>query len=70
MNFKFAISQCVQVHNRHRIAFEESLRVNPIADIPVTSQLLLKGCNITSLNLVPELQPVACDPDCTPDCGR
>ena len=70
-DFEFAVAQCVHMANRRPIAFKESLRENSITDIPdpITPELLLKGYNLTSLNIIPELQSVPCDPDWTPDSG-
>ncbi len=64
-DFEFIISQTVHLTNRRPIAFKESLRSNTINDLPepITPELLLKGHNLVSLNIIPGLQP---DPDPDP----
>ena len=49
----------VHLANRRPIAFKEALRDND-AEVPdpITSELLIRGYELSSLNLIPDLQPV------------
>ncbi|XP_066966550.1 uncharacterized protein [Macrobrachium rosenbergii] len=64
-DFEFLIAQTVHIINRRPIAFKEELRtsIGEALPQPITPELLLKGYDLNSLNIIPELQEVDPDPD-------
>ena len=58
-DFEFLVCQVTHLANRRPIAFKEALRDNGI-DIPepITPELLLRGYELSSMNLIPNLQPI------------
>ena len=58
-DFDFLVCQVVHLANRRPIAFKEALRDND-AEVPdsITPELLIWGYELSSLNLIPDLQPV------------
>ena len=62
--FEFLVCNVIHIVNRRPIAFKEALRENSI-DVPepLTPEILLRGHELSSLNLIPELHPVAFDDD-------
>ena len=65
-DFEYIVCHTVHLSNRRPIAFKESLRDGNLASVPepITPELMIKGYELTSLNLIPELQSV---PDVDPD---
>ena len=67
LDFNFIVCQTVHIVNRRPIAFKESLRNNnPDENIkPITPEALLKGYDLVSVNVIPELQvcPDSNDPE-------
>ena len=66
-DFEFLISHVIHLINRRPIAFKQALRDSTI-DIPqpITPEMLIKGHELTSLNLIPGLQPLQLDEDFIP----
>ena len=65
--FNFIIQQTIHLVNRRPIAFKEFLRSNNSKDecpSPITPEMLIKGYELVSLNIVPDLQAV---PEDDPD---
>ena len=67
-DFEFLISYVVHLANRRPIAFKEALRDDKLDSVPepITPELLIRGYELTSINIIPDLQyspPV--DPDWT-----
>ena len=62
-DFEFLIAQTVHIINRRPIAFKEELRaaVGEVFPKPITPELILKGYDLNSVNIIPELQET--DPD-------
>ena len=68
-DFEFLICQTVHIINRRPIAFKEALRDTLLeAPTPITPEKLLKGHDLVSSNVIPELQEVDSqrDPDFKP----
>ena len=68
--FEFHIFQVIHLVNRRRIAFKESLREtnNEIVPSAITPEILLKGYEFISLNVIPNLQSIPdLDPTWKPD---
>ena len=64
-DFEYLVFQTIHLVNRRPVAFRESLRdTNLEEDIPapITPEILLKGYELSSLNIIPDLQPVELDP--------
>ena len=61
-DFHFFVKQTIHLVNKRPIAFKESLRNDKEIDIfdPITPEILLKGFELPSINIVPDLQR---DPD-------
>lgn len=57
-DFDFLVCQVTHLANRRPVAFKEALRdgTNNIPD-PITPELLIRGYELSSLNLIPDLQP-------------
>jgi hypothetical protein len=57
-DFEFVIKNTIHLANRRPIAFKESLRSNDPNDLPdpITPELLLKGHELVSINIIPGLQ--------------
>ena len=57
-DFEFIIAQTIHVVNRRPIAFKDSLRSNNIEDVPetITPEKLIKGFDLSSINVIPNLQ--------------
>lgn len=64
--FEFIVSQTIHLVNRRPIAFQEGLRdkADEVVPDPITPEKLIHGFDLTSLNLIPELQP---DPEYDPE---
>ena len=58
--FQFIVCQTVHIANRRPVAFKEALRDAVSDDIPdpITPESLVHGCDLASINIIPELQPV------------
>lgn len=69
-DFEFSVAQCVHLSNRRPIAFKEALRENSCDDVPdpITPELLIRGYNLMSVNVIPDLQSIPDDPDWVPYC--
>ncbi|RXG53621.1 hypothetical protein Avbf_13496 [Armadillidium vulgare] len=65
-NFEFIVAQTIHLVNRRPVAFKEALRDSGQEDIPaaITPEILLKGHELISLNIIPNLQP---DPETEDD---
>ncbi len=66
IDFQFLIAKTVHLVNRRPIAFKEALRDNSLEEVPepITPEMLLRGYNLTSINVIPDLQPeIDNDPD-------
>ena len=61
-DFEYLICNVIHIVNRRPIAFKDALRENSI-DVPepLTPEILMRGYELSSLNLIPELQPVPFD---------
>jgi len=70
-DFAFLISQTVHLVNRRPVSFKETLRDDSMNEFPapITPEILLKGYELTSLNLIPSLQPIPVDPDWHKECS-
>ena len=57
-DFEFIDAKVVSIINKRPRAFKESLRQIPSAVFPkvITPELLLRGYDTTSLNIIPDLQ--------------
>ena len=66
-DFEFLICQVTHLANRRPIAFKEALRDDDTNDVPepITPELLIRGYDLSSLNLIPDLQPPPNDPEYT-----
>ena len=64
-DFEFLVCHTVHLANRRPIAFKESLREANTDSVPepITPEMIVKGYELTSLNLIPELQDIPVDPD-------
>ena len=58
-DFNFIIKQTVHIVNRRPIAFKDALRDTNSVDLPeiITPEQLIYGRVLTSINIIPELQP-------------
>ena len=67
-DFQFLMSQVQSIMNRRPIAFKEFLRDSNDFDIPVpvTPEMLIRGCETIDINVVPALQPELWAPDPNP----
>ena len=56
--FEFIVAKAVSIINKRPIAFKESLRDVPLAELPevITPEILLRGYDTPSLNIIPDLQ--------------
>ena len=59
-DFQFLIQKTVHMINKRPVAFGESLRSLPPDQVPmcVTPEMLLRGFDSISLNVIPQLQPI------------
>ncbi|XP_068224926.1 uncharacterized protein [Palaemon carinicauda] len=58
-DFEFLIFQVRSLVNKRPIAFKESLRDQDLHTLsPITPEMLLRGYEIVTVNLIPELQPL------------
>ena len=57
-DFEFLVAQVVHIVNRRPVAYKECLRTSDIDNIPVpvTPEMLIKGHELNSINVIPELQ--------------
>lgn len=63
--FEFLVAQTIHLVNKRPIAFRESLRDAEVDYLdPITPEVLIKGYEIPSLNIIPRLQPA---PEDDPD---
>ena len=71
LEFEFIVCNTVHLVNRRPIAFKEYLRscdANESIPAPITPEILLKGHELNSLNVIPQLHPVPqMDPDWVPN---
>ena len=65
-DFNFLVCHTVHLANRRPIAFKDSLREDNLNSVPepITPEMLVRGYELVSLNLIPELQDI---PDTDPD---
>ena len=58
-DFDFLVSNVVHLVNRRPIAFKDALRDNNTDFVPepITPEQLIRGYELSSLNLIPDLQP-------------
>ena len=58
IDFQFIVAQTVHLVNKRPIAFKESLRGrNDEAPSPITPEILLKGYDLASIDIVPSSEP-------------
>lgn len=64
IDFEYLICNVIHIVNRRPIAFKEALRGDS-TDVPepLTPEIVIRGHELSSLNLIPELQPVPFDDD-------
>ena len=63
-DFEFLIGKTIHLINKRPIAFKEALRDSSLeVPDPITPEMLIRGYELTSLNLIPDLQPVPSDED-------
>lgn len=70
LDFEFIIFQTIHLVNRRPIAFKDSLRdcnLNEEIPAPITPEILLKGYELISLNIIPDLTPINLDPTWSPE---
>ena len=62
-DFEFLICNVVHLVNRRPIAFKDALRDNNIDYVPepITPEQIIRGYELSSLNLIPDLQPIPLD---------
>ena len=67
-HFEFILCKTIDLVNKRPIAFRESLRNLPECEIPfsITPEILIKGYETNSINIVPQLQTVDDDLDFIP----
>ena len=70
-DFNFIIGKTINLINKRQIAFKEGLRSMSLEQVPEAStpEILLKGYDTCSLNVIPELQPVEIDDSLCSGCG-
>ncbi len=58
LDFEFLIAETVHIVNKRPIAFKETLRNSDSLETPdpITPEMLLKGYNLVSINVIPALQ--------------
>ena len=63
-DFDFLMHEVIHIINRRPMTFKEGLR-NVVDDIasPITPEMLTKGYELLSLNVIPDLHPIEPDPD-------
>ena len=63
-DFTFLIEQTTHILNKRPVAFKDALRQD-LEEVPsvITPELLCRGHELMSLNLIPSLQPVPDDPE-------
>ena len=69
LDFEFLVCQTIHLVNRRPVAFKSSLRdcdINEQIPAPITPEILLKGYELASLNVIPDLTPVDSDPTWNP----
>ena len=71
-DFTFLIQQVVHLLNRRPLVFKEALRDGTTSELPspITAEMLLKGHELISLNLIPELHDQNNDEDFVPISDR
>ena len=64
-DFEYLVCHTVHLANRRPIAFKEALREGNVEGVPepITPEQIIKGYELTSLNLIPALQYVPDDPE-------
>ncbi|XP_068224857.1 uncharacterized protein [Palaemon carinicauda] len=64
-DFEYLVCNVVHLANKRPIAFKESLRETEADSCPepITPEMLVKGYELVSLNLIPDLQEVPDDPE-------
>ncbi|XP_068236952.1 uncharacterized protein [Palaemon carinicauda] len=69
VDFEFLVCNIVHLINRRPIAFKEAVRAETDnVPEPITPEQLVRGYELTSLNLIPNLQPLSVeDPEFDPD---
>ena len=67
-DFHFLICQAVHLINKRPVAFKDGLRDTSIDNVedPITPECLLKGYDLVSVNIIPDLQKSPEDPDYLP----
>ena len=58
-DFEFLISNVIHIANRRPIAFKDAVRDQEVDDVPepITPEHLIRGYELSSFNIIPELQP-------------
>ena len=68
-DFEMLVAETVSIVNKRPVSFKDALRDNDVSyEIPdaISPEMLMKGYELVSLNLVPGLQPTDEDPDFSP----
>lgn len=62
-DFDFIVCHTVHLANRRPVSFKEALREGNANEVPelITPEQLIKGYELTSLNIIPELQGIPDD---------
>ena len=63
IDFEFLVCNVIHLANRRPIAFKEVVRDSESDSVPepITPEMLIRGYELSSLNLIPELQPFPLD---------
>ena len=72
-DFEFSVCSVVHLVNRWPITLKEAVRDNEVDYVPesITPEQLIRGYELSSLNLIPELQPFPlADPDFDPNTSK
>ena len=62
-DLEFLVYHCTHIINRRPVAFKESLRDTANTPCPITPEMITKGYELPSVNLIPNLQQTPIDPD-------
>ena len=69
-DFEFLVYQTVSLVNKRPISFKESLRDEELeVPIPITPESIIRGYELISVNIIPDLHPVPSDADWHPKFG-
>ena len=60
-DFEFMIAEVIHIVNKRPVAFKDGLRDNDLVPAQITPEMLLKGYDLASLNIIPDLQPLGAE---------